>query len=284
MTQTATFPNLESLPNVSTQALLYFSLPMGTLTEVDVVTSGSFQTEFHAENLGPSNSTITGTTTGSVSINTPTGTLVVTIPTVTETFNASAYDRTLDYGGTSGKDFAPVTSSSAAQTTVLTSPADLAAFTGHFRIPIGVAGGASGTATSSDGNISAGFDTQTAATITVIYHFVPNLASLDGPSDPASSSQPPSVSGSANGAGSSGSPASLSTSPSNGVAPVSTGTTSLVQPLSTQSHQSASHAGKTGAVRFAASFHKSAHHAFRVRVRPKAGGHSGDWAAGGMSA
>ena len=43
MTQTITFPNLESLPNVANQALLYFSSTMGTLTEVDVVTSGFVQ-------------------------------------------------------------------------------------------------------------------------------------------------------------------------------------------------------------------------------------------------
>ena len=62
MTQTATFPNLESLPNVATQAFLYFSSPMGTLTEVDVLTSGSFSSTFSAENLGSSGSTIKGTT------------------------------------------------------------------------------------------------------------------------------------------------------------------------------------------------------------------------------
>ncbi len=114
--------------------------PLGTLTEVDLVTSGSYSTEFHAENLGPSSTTIEGTTSGNLSINVPTGAIPVTIPSVTETFNASPFDGDLDYAGTSGKDFAPVTSSSAAQTMVLTSPADLAAFTGNFRIPISVSG------------------------------------------------------------------------------------------------------------------------------------------------
>ena len=128
----------------ATQAFLYFSSTMGTLTEVDVVTSGSYSTEFHAENLGSSSSTIKGTTSGNLAINVPTGAIPVTIPSVTETFNASPFDGTLDYAGTSGKDFAPITSSSAAQTMVLTSPADLAAFTGNFRIPITVSGHATG--------------------------------------------------------------------------------------------------------------------------------------------
>ena len=106
----ATFPDLESLPNVSDQAILYFSATMGTLTEVDLVTSGSFHSEFSAENLGPSSSTIAGTTRGNLSINVPTGAIPVTIPSVTQTFDASAFDGTLDSGGTSGKAFAPVTS------------------------------------------------------------------------------------------------------------------------------------------------------------------------------
>ena len=179
MTQTATFPNLESLPNRGTQAFLYFSSAMGTLTEVDVVTSGSFSTEFHAENLGSSRATIAGTTSGNLTINVPSGAIPVTIPSVTETFNASPFDGDLDYAGTSGKNFAPVTSSSAPETTVLTSPADLAAFTGNFRIPISVSGHATGSASSSNGDLSDGFNTQTSATITVIYHYIPNLPSLD---------------------------------------------------------------------------------------------------------
>jgi hypothetical protein len=179
MTQTATFPDLESLPNVSDQALLYFSSTMGTLTEVDVVTSGSFQSQLSAENLGPTSRTIEGTTAGNLSINVPTGAMPVSIPPVTEAFDASAFDGTLDDGGTSGKTLAPVTSRSTPQTTVLTSPADLAAFTGHFRIPISVSGHATGSIANNNGDVSGAFKTDTSATITVIYHYIPNLPGTD---------------------------------------------------------------------------------------------------------
>jgi hypothetical protein len=179
MTQTAAFPNLEALPNVATQAFLYFSSTMGTLTEVDVVTSGTFSTEFAAENLTSSSKLITGTTTANLSINVPSGAIPLSIPSVTDTFNASPFDGTLDYGGTSGKDFAAVTSGSATQTTVLTSPAALAAFTGNFRIPITVSGHANGSATPTNGGIADSFHTQTSATITVVYHYDPSLPSLN---------------------------------------------------------------------------------------------------------
>jgi hypothetical protein len=186
MTQTATFPDLESYPTVSNQALLYFSTTMGTLTEVDVVTSGSFQSQFSAENLGSSGSTITGTTTGNLAIDVPTGAVPVTIPAVSESFHAAPFDGTLKDGGPSGKTFAPATSSSAPQTTVLTSPAALAAFTGQYRIPISVTGHATGSVVSSNGKASGAFQTDTAATITVIYHYIPNSSSVD----PAAESAP----------------------------------------------------------------------------------------------
>ena len=153
-----------------------------------------------------------GTTSGNLSINLPTGAIPVTIPSVTETFNASAFDGTLNYAGTSGKDFAPVTSSSAAQTTVLTSPADLAAFTGNFRIPISVSGHATGSAASSNGDLSDGFKTQTSVTITVIYHYIPNLPSLIHRPTPARHRPRAELRG---GTGASGSPGSSSTSPAN---------------------------------------------------------------------
>jgi hypothetical protein len=175
MTQAATFPDLESHPTLSDQAILYFSSTLGTLTEVDLVTSGSFQSQSSAENLGASGCTIAVTTGASLAINVPTGAVPVTIPPVTETFNASAFDGKLDYGGTSGKTFAPVTSRSTPQMTVLTSPTDLAAFTGHFRIPISVSGHATDSVASNSNDLSTAFRTDTSATITVIYHYIPNL-------------------------------------------------------------------------------------------------------------
>ena len=269
MTQTATFPNLESLPNVATQAFLYFSSAMGTLTEVDLVTSGSFSTEFHAENLGPSSTTIEGTTSGNLAINVPTGAVPVTVPSVTESFNASPFDGNLDDGGTSGKDFAPVTSSSAAETTVLTSPADLAAFTGNFRIPITVSGHAMGSISSGNNDLSDGFNTQTSATITVIYHYNPNLPSLDPPPTNTNTSLPSPVVGT----GPSDSPPSASNSPTS-MAPAAptgsiAGAASLVTTPALESTQSSTHGKKKVAKHAASSSHHVAHAVVNhLRARP----------------
>ena len=250
MTQTATFPDLETIPNVATQAFLYFSPTMGTLTEVDVITSGSYTTQFYAENLGATGSTITGTTSANVSINLPSGAIGVSIPAVTETFNAAPYDGTLNYTGTSGKEFATETSSSAAETAVLTSPADLAAFTGEFRIPITTSGHATGSATSSNGDLSDGFNTQTSVTLTVIYHYIPGAGSVDPPTNTGSGGTTPT----------SGSPGSSGTG-STGSAPTSsTGTGSQIQSLPTLPQNSSTHGRKEKSTVPA----KSSHHTVQL--------------------
>jgi hypothetical protein len=265
MIQTATFPNLEALPNVATQAFLYFSSSMGTLTEVDVVASGSYSTEFSAENLGSSTATIEGTTSGNLAINLPSGAIPVTIPSVSQTYNASPFDGTLNDAGTSGKIFTPVTSSSAPQTTVLTSPADLAAFTGSFRIPITVSGHAEGSASSSNGDMSDTFQTQTSVTLTVIYHYIPNLPSLDPPADP--SSPPASGQSSGSATGTSGSPDSSS---------ASSGAVSAIQTASTQTHQSVSHAKKKAPKVVVKTTHKPAQHTSgKLELKPLGHSHAG---------
>ncbi len=270
MTQTVTFPNLESYPNVGSQALLYFSSTMGTLTEVDVVTSGSFSTAFSAENTGSTTSMIAGTTSGNLSINVPSGALPVTIPSVTETFDAAAANSTLANGATNAKNFAPVTSSSAAQTTVLTSPADLAAFTGNFRIPITISGHATGSATSSNGDLSDNFTTQTSVTLTVIYHYTPNLPSL---SPPVSTTSQPPAGGQSAGASTATSVTAQSsdTSPANAVPTA----VSTVQILSTSKHKGAPLVKKKAPRVVAKPSHKPVHHALVVKPKQAAHPHKG---------
>jgi hypothetical protein len=81
-----------------------------------------------------------------------------------------------------------VTSNSTPHTAVSTSPADVAAFTGHFCIPIGVAGHATGSTDPDDGEVSAGFATQTSATISVVSQYMPDLPGLDpAPASPTTS-------------------------------------------------------------------------------------------------
>ena len=147
-------------------------------------------------------------------VNVPTGGLPLSIPSVTQSFKASPYDGTTNDAGTSGKQFPAVTSSSAVQTTVFTRPADLAAFTGNFRVPITVSGHANGSATSTNNDASSNFSTQTSVTITLVYHYTPNLPSLDAPAN-GSGSQSSGQSTAGGGGGTSAKPAPAGTTGSN---------------------------------------------------------------------
>ena len=224
MTQTATFPNLESYPNVATQAFLYFSSTMGALTEVDVQTSGSFSSSFSAENLGSSASTINGTSSALLTVNVPTGRLPLSIPSGHRNRSkclAIRWHCERCRNQRQAISPAPITSSSAVQTAVFTSPADLAAFTGNFRVPITVSGHANGSAPHQQtSDASSNFSTQTSVTVTLVYHYTPSLPSLDAsPSD--SGSQTPGQSTTGSGTGTSGTSAPAGTTQSK---TVSTGT------------------------------------------------------------
>jgi hypothetical protein len=256
MTQTATFPNLESQPNVADQAILYFSSSIGTLTEVDVVTSGSYTTQFYAQNLGATSSKITGTTAANLSINLPSGPVPVTIPAVAESFNAGPFGGTVNYSGTSGKVFAAESSSSTTNTTVMTSPADLAAYTGQFRIPITVSGRATGSASSTDGELSDGFNTQTSVTLTVIYHYTS-----------FSDTGPPTSSGSGDTTPAPGTPVSSGTGPTSPSPTTPTGTGSQIQSLPTLPQNSSTHGQKAKAKVPAKPSHQSVHHAAISHVK-----------------
>ena len=243
MSQTALFPDLEANPNLATQGLLYFSPAMGTLTEVDIVTSGSFTSQFSGANQ---NSSATGSTSANLAISLPTGPISVTIPTVQQNLNGPA-----------------VTSNSAPQTTVLTTPAELAAFTGHFRLPVAISGHAEGT--TSTGQAIGSFQTDTSATISVIYHYIPNLtvtspgSSASGPVTPTSgASGNIGTTGSATSTTSPQSPPTESQTPAPAPLPFST------MPTSTGARH---HRGFARSVRDPRALHRAIHVLARDHVR-----------------
>ncbi len=242
MSQTATFPDLEVNPTLATQGLLYFSPAMGTLTEVDVVTSGSFTSQFLGANQ---NATVAGSTSANLSIGLPTGPIAVTIPTVSQNLNGPS-----------------VTSDSTPQTTVLTTPAELAAFTGHFRLPVAISGHAEGT--TSTGQATGSFQTDTAATISVIYHYIPNLTTTGSGSSPGGVTAPtPGASGNIGGIGSATSPTSTP-SPNEGQAPSLAPSAFSTTPMPTRARH---HRGFARSVRHPRALHRVIHALAREHVR-----------------
>jgi outer membrane biosynthesis protein TonB len=180
MVQQVAFPQAYTNFN-STGTVPGFDPALGTLIAVDVVNSGSITSEFYTENLGSSPTTITGIVSGSLMASGPSATIPVGIPQVTQTFDAAAYDGTEDFSGASGKDFTPVVSSGTSALTI-TDPAALAGYVGNGPVTFTESANAIANASApTSGSMAAGFNTQAAATITVVYHYIPNTPPPSSP-------------------------------------------------------------------------------------------------------
>ena len=106
--------------------------------------------------------------------------LVVTIPSVSTVFNATAFDGTLDFGGTSGL-FIDNLSATQSNSQTYTDTATLNMFTGAGVSSFTFDAIAASIATGS-GNVSTGLTTQAMASIEVIYTYSEAAVSVSAPS------------------------------------------------------------------------------------------------------
>jgi hypothetical protein len=107
----------------------------------------------------------------------PGTTLTIAAPAVTEVFDLTAFDGTLDFGGTSGTTFADIEEGDTAIQT-FTDAATLAAATGSGSFGFLVDAVGTSFADATGGNISTFFLSQAAVTITVTYDYEPVPAGI----------------------------------------------------------------------------------------------------------
>jgi hypothetical protein len=177
---------VQSKPETSTQSVPFpatstnftkaatvsqFNPTLGKLTSVDVTLVGTLTSHIQVESRDATPTTITGRVEGTLTAQVP-GVADLTLrPTSTRSFPASAYDGVQDYAGTSGKDFGAV-SADDSKTVTLTTPGDLAAFIGTGTVPVSVAASSS-SAASGPGNLLSAITSSGAATMNVVYHYLP---------------------------------------------------------------------------------------------------------------
>jgi hypothetical protein len=149
-----------------------FDPSLGQLTSVEIINTATMNTEMLFENLDEEEGTITGTVNGTVTLSASGINPLTAQVSKTETFQGLPFDGEADFSGTSGFD-SGITTSSNSQSVTLTSPADLALFTGSGSIPISVRARATST-TSGPGNLLSLVNTSAGAEIKVIYHYGPD--------------------------------------------------------------------------------------------------------------
>jgi uncharacterized repeat protein (TIGR01451 family) len=170
LTYTATFPSTLTNFDLAGQ-LQQFDPSLGTLQAVTVTNTASITSDIRAENTSDSSGTsITGTVGGNLTLTGP-GLDVTTSPlSNTGTFNASVFDGTIDFAGTSGTDFGPSTAS-ATRSAQLTGDA-MSPFLGTGQVAIRETAAATSTA-SGGGNVLVGLTSRATATVTVTYTYTP---------------------------------------------------------------------------------------------------------------
>ena len=143
-----------------------------TLTSIDFTLGGQVFGTAKGESQDASASVLTLTLEAKLTLARPgfSGNILISIPTIDSTFNATAFDGVNDFDGTSGVTFLSVASSTTADTQSLSGGADLALFTGagNISLPIIAKGQSSG---SGPGSFLQQFTTQASANASVSYNY-----------------------------------------------------------------------------------------------------------------
>ncbi|MBI3784006.1 MAG: choice-of-anchor E domain-containing protein, partial [Deltaproteobacteria bacterium] len=181
-TQTATatntpFTTLVSCDNIplsttnwnSNVHLPLFDPSLGTLNHVALSVSATIVQDVKLESLDSSPANVTAVGQGTIALTPPSLPLVVALPANNLNFNFSAYDGTLDFGGTSGATRLGVTAS---DTAVRSPYLPVSDFIGPGTITLPVSATASFSA-SGAGNLVTQANTQADATICVTYEYLP---------------------------------------------------------------------------------------------------------------
>jgi SdrD B-like domain len=173
----------------ATQSVPQFDPSLGTLTLVEIVNSEAINSAIKVESLDAVPATIHATVAGDLTLSGPSVSALDIALSADQTFDASAFDGTIDFGGASGKTFAPQTINGS-NSTSLTSAMDLAKYTGMGTVSFTETTHASSTATG-PANLLAQVNTSAAADATIIYHYAPTNQLAPGDYTIVQTSDPP---------------------------------------------------------------------------------------------
>lgn len=147
-----------------------FNPALGTLTKVIFELSGHVEGQAKFESLDASPTMISMQLAAQVKLQRPDlSSLVIALPLAMTMDNASAFDGTMDFGGTSGKTY-PALAGDDLEMSMTTAPVDLALFTGpgNIMLPVMATGASSG---SGAGNLLLQFSTSASSDVTVTYEY-----------------------------------------------------------------------------------------------------------------
>lgn len=195
-TQPATLEQTVSIPTTLAgfsldRAIDQFDPELGELQSVEIINQGAITSAIRAENYSTLvGATITGNVSGSITLTGP-GNVKLTsnVSQNAGTFDATPFDGTIDFGGSSGKKLDPQTATASAKSIVLTG-ADMQAFIGTGQINFNEKVEVNSTA-SGGGNLLLGIDSSATATFVVRYKYIPRNCLKPGDYTIIQKEQPP---------------------------------------------------------------------------------------------
>lgn len=157
--------------------LAQFDPSLGTLNKIEFTLEGDVTGSASVESLDNADSSIHADLSATITLSNSIDPmalieLVVVIPAVNATFDATSFDGTIDFGGSSGTTFNTLMGE-ADETEILTDAADFVPYVGLGTFAISIEALGSSSATGS-GNLITQFSTLAAAKAKVVYHYTPD--------------------------------------------------------------------------------------------------------------
>ncbi|HZU35042.1 MAG TPA: choice-of-anchor E domain-containing protein, partial [Gemmataceae bacterium] len=125
---TATFSNMPT-NWTQQQGIAQFNPALGTLVSVQIQNNDPLTSDIKIENLDSAAQTVNAVVQGTLTLNGPGVNQLTTNLSATQSYNAAAFDGTIDFTGASGHDFGPQTATGSKSITI-TDPTQLAAYIG----------------------------------------------------------------------------------------------------------------------------------------------------------
>ncbi|MGB3237339.1 MAG: choice-of-anchor E domain-containing protein [Geitlerinemataceae cyanobacterium] len=160
-----------------------FDSSLGELTNIFIELAGSVSGSIQLESTDADSSNVTANLVSEIKLQRPDmSDLVVVLPTASEDANFTAFDGTVDFGGTSGLTRNNL-SETATESILLTDPSDFGIFlgTGNLVLPVAALGRSNA---SGSGNLATVFQTFAGADITVSYEYTERPTAVPEPNAP----------------------------------------------------------------------------------------------------
>lgn len=146
--------------------------PGQTLQSVKLTVKGTVEGDARVESTDGSAATVNFAVAATITATAPGGLIVNVLPLAGGSFNATAFDGTLDFGGTSGQSLLNLTNQATISNMLTDPPDNLSAYIGNATISVPTVAVGSSSA-SGAGNLFSSFRTEAGAMLTIEYTFVP---------------------------------------------------------------------------------------------------------------